>query len=252
MSTGAELHSWEIEDRALRERAVPSSEPSHAEQGIASPALRKYFWPLAFGMLGFAALCLDLPLAHWIGRKELPGDINKLCQLAEVFGHGFGAAAIFLAVWVLAPNVRHKLPRAIATAYAAGLAAIILKLIVARQRPHLAESMATADVAHTFTSWFPGLSVANGWQSFPSGHTALAAGLAIALAWLFPRGKWLFFSFAILAAAQRIASGNHFLSDVLWAAAIGSLVAIGCLPRGWLSPLANRLQKSVSQLSVRT
>ncbi len=72
---------------------------------------------------------------------------------------------------------------------------------------------------------------------------AAAAGLTAALIWLYPRGRWLFVLFAALAGCQRMASGSHFPSDVLWGAAIGSVPALLLLPRGLLSPAFDRLEK---------
>jgi membrane-associated phospholipid phosphatase len=62
-------------------------------------------------------------------------------------------------------------------------------------------------------------------QSFPSGHTAAAVGLAIGLAWLYPRGRWMFYAFALIAASQRWANRDHFVSDSCAGAAIATCVA---------------------------
>ena len=79
------------------------------------------------------------------------------------------------------------------------------------------------------------LSDQSGLQSFPSAHTATAAGLAAALIWLYPQGRLLFTLLAVLVGCQRIVSGAHFPSDVLVGAAAGCLVAtfflhVGRLP----------------------
>jgi undecaprenyl-diphosphatase len=66
-------------------------------------------------------------------------------------------------------------------------------------------------------------------QAFPSAHTATAFGLAIGLTWLYPRGRWLFATFAVLVACQRIQSGAHFLSDTFFGAALGCVVAAVCI-----------------------
>jgi membrane-associated phospholipid phosphatase len=65
-------------------------------------------------------------------------------------------------------------------------------------------------------------------QSFPSSHAATAAGLAVALAALYPRGRWLYLTFAMLAGLQRIEAQAHFASDVLAGAALGCIVAAAC------------------------
>ena len=61
------------------------------------------------------------------------------------------------------------------------------------------------------------------YQSFPSGHTATAVGLAVALACAYPRGRWFFAGMALLAACQRVGDGHHFLSDTLAGASVAFL-----------------------------
>jgi membrane-associated phospholipid phosphatase len=65
-------------------------------------------------------------------------------------------------------------------------------------------------------------------QSFCSGHTATAVGLAISLSFFYPRGRWLFALFAALAATQRLESQAHYLSDTFAAAAVAFLCAAVC------------------------
>ena len=122
-----------------------------------------------------------------------------------------------------------------AATFAAGMSANVVKLGVARVRPHaVAEKMGTdlgsfASAADTFGPFFPPLGASSAWQSFPSGHAATAAGLAIALSWLYPHARWAFFALAALACFQRLASHAHYLSDVCWGAGLGTVVALGVL-----------------------
>jgi membrane-associated phospholipid phosphatase len=60
------------------------------------------------------------------------------------------------------------------------------------------------------------------YESFPSGHTAVAFGLAFALARLDPRWRWPALIFAIAVGASRIILRAHYLGDVLG----GALVAL--------------------------
>ena len=72
------------------------------------------------------------------------------------------------------------------------------------------------EVSETFTGVLPLFSVGSHERGTPSAHTSAAVCFAIALCWLYPRGKVAFVTLATLAATQRIAGGAHFLSDVLW------------------------------------
>lgn len=205
---------------------------------------RFFAWPALFVLLGIAAMSVDVPLARWFKADNFPSSLKKLCLLAEVFGHGTGAVMIFITAWVLAPQYRHGLPRAISGTFIAGMSANVLKMMVSRRRPY--KFNLDYSVFKTFRGWFPMLSAGTAGQGFPSGHTATAVALALGLTWLFPRGKWLFATLAALAALQRLVTNYHFLSDTLWGAAVGWICASACLPGGWLSPKFDRFESRLT------
>jgi membrane-associated phospholipid phosphatase len=64
----------------------------------------------------------------------------------------------------------------------------------------------------------------------------------VALAFLYPRGRWLFIGLAALAAFQRIEVQAHFASDVLAGAALGCLVGGLCQLNFGLGRLFNQLE----------
>ncbi|HEY2761066.1 MAG TPA: phosphatase PAP2 family protein [Pirellulales bacterium] len=197
--------------------------------------------PVFLAFFGFAALYVDVPIARWFGAHN-PIGIKKLFELSEAFGHGLGIAIILLAVWVLAPDRRVRVPRLIACTYLAGLAAISLKLILARHRPYQTPLDSVHPPFGTFGNWLPWFTSSSAWESFPSGHAAAAIGLALGLSWLLPRGRWMFASLVLLVALQRMASGYHYLSDTLWGAAIGWVIATSFLPGGRASRWFDRLE----------
>lgn len=195
-----------------------------------------------FAVAALLASFADLYVARLSLLHAAPGDVRKALAMCEIFGHGFGIAVICLTIAVLDQANRRKLPRLLACAFLPGLAAVLIKTAVGRRRPHSyleASSMKLpGHIWESFVGWFPGLANGNDplWsahsiQSFPSGHTATAVGFAIGLAWLYPRGKWLFRAFAVLVALQRIESGAHFVSDTLAAAALACLIAGTCLDK---------------------
>jgi membrane-associated phospholipid phosphatase len=200
--------------------------------------LRALGWPAALLAAAAASLALDLPVAQGCLAGGCPGELRKLLTFGETFGHGLGVAVIFVVVFQLDPPRRWALPRLIACAAGCGLAADLLKTIVSRGRPGtLAEQQFDfgQQVWATFQGWLPGWSAGYAGQSFPSAHTATAIGLAAALTWSYPRGRWLFFALAAVAGLQRVECGAHFLSDVLAGAAVGALVA-PCFLRYGLLP----------------
>ncbi|HID75702.1 MAG TPA: phosphatase PAP2 family protein [Planctomycetaceae bacterium] len=170
-----------------------------------------------------ATMTIDCPVARWCQDDNCPRLLQQLCQVAESFGHGLGVALILATVWALDPSRRGELPRLALMSWGAGLMANLVKTLVARTRPHHFDFQ--GGVAQSFGGWMPGLSQGSGGQSFPSAHTATAVGLAFALAWLYPRGRWLFAALAVLVACQRVESGAHFPSDTLAGAAVGCLWA---------------------------
>jgi membrane-associated phospholipid phosphatase len=182
-------------------------------------------------ILWLPALAIDLPLARLVRDGRLPSEIDKLLSLSEIFAHGAGVILILSAVAVLDPRGWRVIPRLLGCSLGAGLVADVTKFLVARWRPKSAPL--DGSVWDTFLTALPTWhrdALPQAWdralQSFPSGHTATAVGLAIGLTILYPRGRWLFATLALLATLQRIASQAHFLSDTLAAAALAALVAL--------------------------
>lgn len=177
--------------------------------------------------LAVAALAVDYPLALWTVEGNCPAGLLRLLRTAEPFGHAIGVLLIVAAIYQLDPIRRWALPRVLAMSLGAGLAADVLKLVIARARPHQFDFQ--GGVTDTFGQWLPLFGGGAGSQSFPSAHTATAVGLAVALVWLYPRGCWLFVTLAVLVACERVAAAAHYLSDTLCGAALGFVVAMACL-----------------------
>jgi membrane-associated phospholipid phosphatase len=188
------------------------------------PWWKRLLLPGILTFLALGALWLDIPLAKYFGKRPWGGDLNTTVSLAETFGYGVTAGLMVLTAAMLDPRGWRVFPRLAISTFGAGLAADAVKLLVGRHRPK--DTLhAAATAMETFTTW------ANHQhnhltQSFPSAHTATATGLAMGLAFFYPRGRWLFAGLTLLAGLQRIHSSNHYLSDVLAGAAIGALVGI--------------------------
>jgi len=187
---------------------------------------------IVFMLLAAVALSADLSIAEYVRSHPLPGELVRLVRLSEAFAWGGTVLLIILAAAVLDARGWRVLPPLAIGAFGAGLIADGFKLVVARLRPGVADS---SGVTETFLTWLPLLKLdtlghpyGRALQSFPSGHAATAVGLAIALAALYPRGRWLFAGFAALACFQRMEAQAHFASDVLAGAAIGCLVGAAC------------------------
>lgn len=226
-----------------------------------SKPLAVYLAALVFLGLTGVAFLVDLPLARFIGLEDsLPGDLVKIVDLSEIFAHGYGVFVVAMLIFTLDPVSRRCIPRLIACVALPGLVVNIIKTFVIRRRP-LTWKVPPADgadawgfdppdsITETFQGFFAWPTDGN-WdnvfdstlRSFPSGHTAAAVGLAVGLSWLYPRGKWLFFTFAAMAAIQRMSSLSHFASDVCFGAAVSFLITAICLDSRLLGRLFDAIE----------
>ncbi|MFO1023523.1 MAG: phosphatase PAP2 family protein [Planctomycetales bacterium] len=192
-------------------------------------------------LLGCGAFFIDLQVSDLLNRRHALQKIHRTLELAEPFGDAAGVILVAAVIAVLDPLRRRAIPSLLLISFSAGLLADGVKISVGRLRPNGAELQHLTNVWQTFLGWFPGLHAGWGNQSFPSAHTTVAWGLAMALVRLYPRGKWLFPILAGLVALQRVETGSHYLSDVLFGAAIGVGVAAlwfrNPLIQGSLQPL---------------
>ncbi len=137
---------------------------------------------------------------------------------------GIVALALVLHDWV--PRVRHTLQRATRrgsrlfwSAALGGIVAEILKLAFRRERPGL------TDGAYVLRPWSEHpFSTAQ--LGLPSSEAAVAFAAAAALARLFPEGRALWYALAGGCALTRVASGAHFMSDVVLAALVGYVTTL--------------------------
>ncbi|MEO5361175.1 MAG: phosphatase PAP2 family protein [Nitrospirota bacterium] len=96
---------------------------------------------------------------------------------------------------------------------ASGLSVQIIKHLVGRARPRLTD---------VFIAIGPSLHA--DYDSFPSGHTALAFSIACVLSSYFKRYRLVFYLFATVAGFDRIRTGSHFPSDVIAGAFVGIVI----------------------------
>jgi membrane-associated phospholipid phosphatase len=208
------------------------------EQSPASSRLRRQLFLLALAglLLAPAVVFIDASITNGLQNLDLPSDLRKAVSLGEVFGHGSSVALILLAVLAIDAQGAKRLPALATMAFGGGLLADAIKLLVARVRPD--HSDLTQSAFNTFLGWRPLLELIvppghsrSMYQSFPSGHTATAVGLAIGLSLAYPRGRWYFAAMACLTMAQRVMDEYHFLSDTIAGASIAIAWCALLLPR---------------------
>jgi membrane-associated phospholipid phosphatase len=198
-------------------------------------------------MSGVLLFAVDVPIALWFREHRLPGDLARLVDLGEVFGHALSVALILIVMVSLDPvlrqvrrvaAVRWEVARLVLATYAGGIVVDGLKLAFTRVRPRATNYAGVESFVETFgtAAWqlagvdMPGaIKKSSDLMSFPSGHSAVAAGLATVLAWRYPHGWPIFALLAALAGLQRIVSSAHYPSDVAFGAACGVAMATVCL-----------------------
>jgi len=199
------------------------------------------------GLAGCLAFAIDVPVATWCKTHRLPGELGRLINLLEIAGHALGAGLLLISALALDRSLRLPLPgrfgggerafvRIVAATYLGGLLVDGIKVSVERVRPRAADLASVASAFGTFGD--AALAVAKphltDLMSFPSGHSAVAAGLASALSWRYPHGIPVFVFFAAATAVQRVVASAHYPSDVAWGAAVGVATAAACI--GTLRP----------------
>lgn len=185
--------------------------------------------PAVLVLAALCALSMDMTIAKACRDGHFPKFIMDVLNKVEPFGHGIGVALVVATIAILDADRRSWAPAMCAIgALSGGLTANVIKLMIARTRPRNF-SFASANVWQTFESWLPLGSGGSAAQSFPSAHTATAFGFAVALAAVYPRGRWWFFTLAVLVGLHRIQSSAHFPSDVLAGAAVGWVMGHVCV-----------------------
>jgi membrane-associated phospholipid phosphatase len=159
---------------------------------------------------------------HIHHRNVYDQDWARLLRVMG-FAPTWGVAA--LAMWL------HERPdaarRAVARAWylvtatlAGGLLAEILKLLLRRERP------AANDGFYGFRPWSEHPFSTSG-LAWPSSHTMVAFAAATAMARLYPRARWVWYSLAAGCGVTRVLAHAHFVSDVTLGALFGWCVGWG-------------------------
>lgn len=155
--------------------------------------------------------------ARWSARLNLaerPGPLRRAAGMLAHSGDSWFWGLGLLLVWLLGgPFWKSWSVLLVAAIVVTAGAVMLIKLLVRRRRPE-------GEWGAIYRRTDP--------HSFPSGHAARAAMLAVLVAvwgpaWLVP----VLLVWAPLVILARVAMGLHYLSDVIAGAALGILVGIG-------------------------
>lgn len=156
----------------------------------------------------------DYPIARLAAEVRNLPPVRFIWHLADYLAGGLGPVVFGLAM--IGFGYRHYRRLIPALLVGAGLQTGIthaIKYLSGRPRPY---ECGNFTVFHG-----PGSDFA----SMPSGHTAIAALLAVIAAAYFPAWRWLAYLLVAIVAVGRVLQHCHFPSDVLVGAAIGYLAA---------------------------
>jgi membrane-associated phospholipid phosphatase len=167
--------------------------------------------------------------------------IEDLMDIVQHFGATWGIVLSVVLIYLLDRKRRQSLKNFLVGALVCSLAVNSLKLILRRQRPDFNrrsgdyEPLGDPDVAGR---WFLMPAEDEGFfeestLSFPSGHSAAAAYLAMALSTYYPRARYVWWAFAIGTMISRVTKSRHYLGDTIAGCGLGILVFIVVHRAGW-------------------
>jgi len=166
---------------------------------------------------------LDGHLIGWIRdfgekRSYVNSLLDSVDPLINFLSHGTTIMVIICAILLCGKlfNKRlYEVGKSLAISFVfSGVVVQILKHIIGRGRPRLLDNLD-----------FIGPSLKSGYDSFPSGHTAVAFCMAYVLTQHFPKYKVIIYLFAVIVGFERFRDAAHFPSDVLAGAILGLIVA---------------------------
>ncbi|MFQ3597488.1 MAG: phosphatase PAP2 family protein [Chloroherpetonaceae bacterium] len=218
---------------ALTALAQPRSTLSHDASASLQHAEAIYTSPLRYsasqwltvgGVLSLTALShtLDEPVREFAQTHQTP-TLTTLFSIGELYGNPIGAGLIGGGLYLggfFSGNTSTRLTgRAVLESVLyASLLTQVLKMSIGRSRPYQNKGARN----------FNGLSWTNNQWSFPSGHTTIAFATSASLSVRLKRPATTvgLFVLALLTTGHRIYDDQHWLSDTLFGAAIGTSIGL--------------------------
>lgn len=178
-------------------------------------------------LAAIAIVTVDEPAARWLfARDTWPAGWN-----AGIAGFEYAAG---IEPW--------KWASVIALAAAAGVALAVRRIELSRAlvyiaAVHVVSSYVMSYAKPAFGRLRPYEWIARGgdtfWRggvSFPSGHVMIFASLAVPIAVVWPRARWVAIGVTAYACCARVAVDAHFVSDVLGGAALACAISAALSP----------------------
>jgi membrane-associated phospholipid phosphatase len=189
--------------------------------------------------LGLLWLAVLLVLMIWdshiiAAARDLPAWARMIAAQVTGLGHGGWMAQVTIGLAVLGAVlacgakgrawrghgrlILHCAVVFFVILLASGIAVQILKHLIGRPRPDLMAEFG----AFALAPLRPG----TGFNSFPSGHSSTMAALAVLLCWLVPPGRAVWIGAAVIIGLSRIATLQHYASDVFAGWTLGAAIGL--------------------------
>jgi len=151
------------------------------------------------------------------GRASLYMLLRRLDPFINFIGHGttllIAACLLFVIGKKFSSGMCYTGKALLLSFFSAGIGVQLLKHLVGRARPRITDGLMII-----------GPTLKGGYDSFPSGHSAVVFCFAFTLAQQFPRYRITFYCIAAIISLMRVVDLSHFPSDVAAGAVFGVIV----------------------------
>ncbi len=185
-----------------------------------------YFFIFWLSLIIASYFFIDRPLAHFLHQVVSP-SVYQMTRFISLLGLGLPYIILFSMLflfsffiiknryWIFCSSLLWL------SVIVPGLFTNILKMFFGRSRPDL---LFTQDV---YGFYFFHFDPTAAYYSFPSGHATTVAGVATACFLLWRRFPFLIAGIAAIIIASRVVLTEHFLSDIMMGAYLGSIMTYG-------------------------
>jgi membrane-associated phospholipid phosphatase len=164
---------------------------------------------------------VDRTAALWFDNTydnlELHKALKHIDPVMNIIGNGLTLIIIAFLLYMIGKYYNRRLHLIGKSLFigllTTGAVVQILKHFIGRARPKL-----------TYDHVFIGPSFKSGYDSFPSGHSAMVFFFAYTLSRYFPKYRILFYLFALAVSIDRVEELAHFPSDILAGAIVGLII----------------------------
>lgn len=199
----------------------------------------------------------DGAISRWavaFREDSLGGDVVRELGALQQYGQGAVTALVAWAVWLLQPALRRRLLDWVLAIVIASVVGYPLKMLIGRPRPKFGDPehfvgpfgaypvSGEVGVRH---AWEAGSGISSDLWSMPSSHTLFAVVMSAMLWVWYPRLRPIAVVMAVLVGVARVLFGAHYLSDVVFGAGLGLLIAVPVARGHWGVRLVDGLWRRV-------